>query len=799
MLLFFAATLAFGCAQQKAAPEILSVTPNRLPQQLESQLAVGGQNFFTEVRGALEPGVPTIDRSFDIRVADQKVLEVLSSTPQSVNVRVQANLPAGLQPISLTTPGGRYAELANAVTIEPVELRLETAPGGAGEPVVDRNIQLGMSVMIFSVVRFADDVFFRDETVSWSIQGNSGMFSNAMGTSTVFTPTDVGAVKLIASHPILGQATVLFTVRRCTGDADCVDECHSMGSCASGECMQGPVDKDLDQDGFIDIVCEGGNDCDDNPDACGANCFPGNEAPDGCDGFDQECDGEVDEDPDVTWYEDKDGDGFGKTSTSQVTCTPPIGYAPDGSDCDDEPEKCGASCSPGVDESLAAGNCADTLDNDCDSDIDDLDRSCIAPNTPPLLNIEVEPGAGTTGTTFAGSATATDREDPPEALVFEWDWDGDGTFEASGTASTHSFSATGRYSVTVRVRDNGGLQSWAQVEVVVTGDPNLIKVTTEIDESDAGASPGTPGGTGLSLREAIAYSNAQAGTQTIWVPSAIETSVSSPIVADGDAFELFADGARLRCIGAVDGLRIESDNNEVFGLRVDGCQIGIRVDGSNNRIVRVRATNNSSAGVQLQGSNNTVGPDGYMEGNGIGVQALMPSTIFRNQISNNNNEGIQVGIQGDGSQVWGNTLFANRSGIVLSGAQDAVVRFNTVSTSTDHGVQLSGGSRRIILQCNILTANGRHGLQAFTSDFALRQYNDFFANGNGACTACSPDATSFQLDPEFVDTSVDDYRLSPFSALIDRCPDLGLNVNGPEPGDFNGDAPDLGGWESPYQ
>ena len=40
-------------------------------------------------------------------------------------------------------------------------------------------------------------------------------------------------------------------------------------------------------------------------------------------------------------------------------------------------------------------------------------------------------------------------------------------------------------------------------------------VTTNIDEFDTGASVGDPGGTGLSLREAIILSNESAGENTI--------------------------------------------------------------------------------------------------------------------------------------------------------------------------------------------------------------------------------------------------------------------------------------------
>ncbi|HNU56885.1 MAG TPA: MopE-related protein [Flavobacteriales bacterium] len=52
-----------------------------------------------------------------------------------------------------------------------------------------------------------------------------------------------------------------------------------------------------------------------------------------CDGIDNDCDGEVDED--FLWYTDADGDGFGDPTMGQVSCTPVPGAVQVGSDCDD--------------------------------------------------------------------------------------------------------------------------------------------------------------------------------------------------------------------------------------------------------------------------------------------------------------------------------------------------------------------------------------------------------------------------------------------------------------------------------
>ena len=62
------------------------------------------------------------------------------------------------------------------------------------------------------------------------------------------------------------------------------------------------------------------------PDDCAdgdAAIHPG--ATEACNDLDDDCDGVVDEDapPDRTWFEDRDGDGFGDDGSTQQACTPP--------------------------------------------------------------------------------------------------------------------------------------------------------------------------------------------------------------------------------------------------------------------------------------------------------------------------------------------------------------------------------------------------------------------------------------------------------------------------------------------
>ncbi len=87
-------------------------------------------------------------------------------------------------------------------------------------------------------------------------------------------------------------------------------------------------------------------------------------APELCDGIDNDCDGDVDTNTTtVDWYRDDDDDNFGLDSDVVSSCTPVAGYSLAGGDCDDT--------APAVNP-IAAEIC-DSIDNDCDGDIDDAD------------------------------------------------------------------------------------------------------------------------------------------------------------------------------------------------------------------------------------------------------------------------------------------------------------------------------------------------------------------------------------------------------------------------------------------
>jgi len=197
-------------------------------------------------------------------------------------------------------------------------------------------------------------------TVDWSAfdSNNPDDFSGAFAGTT---PADAVAIlnsPVVNNHP--GQdceTTFLYPavgsdLRDVGPNTNDLNNSLADVGLSGGALADASLYMDADGDGFIAL-----DDCDDtNPDSNPA-------APDICNNIDDDCDGQLDEDPATQWFEDLDGDGYGAAGGNFPTqCDPPVsGVADNDLDCDDADDQ----INPDAEE------VCDGIDNDCNSTIDD--------------------------------------------------------------------------------------------------------------------------------------------------------------------------------------------------------------------------------------------------------------------------------------------------------------------------------------------------------------------------------------------------------------------------------------------
>ena len=485
-------------------------------------------------------------------------------------------------------------------------------------------------------------------------------------------------------------------------------------------------------------------------------------------------------------------------------------------DCDD-----GLACTQ---DACVAYRCTHALPADDGTSCDDgyactgpdacIAGACRGPplcgNTPPLACLTVSPTAGPAGTTVTLDARCSfDLEDPTSALQFQFFSSGDLPVGPPGAAASATFTYTdaGLHEASVAVWDTGGLVGVAARYVSIAGPGEDVVVTTPADESDPGATPAEPGGTGLSLREAIAYAN-DAG-----VPKAIR--FLSPMTVRAN--ELPALTAAASRIAGMPGvvldfspatatlgrcLSLSGTDQVLLGVEALACpEVLLLLQGSNNQVAECRLHDGRGQviGVQASGRNARVGPRTDVFGFGdIGVQ-----------------------LRGDDQRVDGSRIYGNGLGIDLKSASAVTVHRSAIFGNTGGGISISPSVRQALLQHNtvdrnggsgvefsapspttsttvvnsLFTANGGAGLCGTAANYIDRRFNGYFANDGGSYCQGSPDA-GVTADPLYLSSFRNDYRLSPGSPAANAGTDAGVDLNGPLPGSFHGSAPDLGAHES---
>lgn len=468
---------------------------------------------------------------------------------------------------------------------------------------------------------------------------------------------------------------------------------------------------------------------------------------------------------------------------------------------------CGGECA-------ACPSCSDRARNQDETGLDCGGASCAAcgVNTPPLVAFSVTPGLGshdgTPATLFLGDASATtDREDPADALAYAWDWDDDGAIDATGVNASHSYPTAGTFTVRLSVQDNGGLTATHTSIVIVSSESSILRVTTAVDENQDGATPASPGGTGLSLREAIAFANGAAGRQSILVPAgfAIDLDSQLPNPTAPLGMDIVGDGVRIDGSGtnpADDCMVIASPDNRVFGLEFQNCNrspLRLLPGAAGSHFSRLKIHDNAQP-VVLADDAIHFGPHNEVSrAPGYCVSVLGPNTTLDwNYIHDCEGRGVDLTGNSDGALLLGNVVARCDPAVLFgSGADNLRLVHNVLHGNRSDGLLAGMTGAGVILQNNVFSGNAAFGVRGADSVFSNNDHNAYFANALGTCTACSLGTGSLSVDPRFMDANADDFRLQPDSPLIDAGIDTGNDLNGPASGSFTGATPDIGARETP--
>jgi hypothetical protein len=337
-------------------------------------------------------------------------------------------------------------------------------------------------------------------------------------------------------------------------------------------------------------------------------------------------------------------------------------------------------------------------------------------------------------------------------------------------------------------------------------------VTTSADEDDVGATPRVPGGTGLSLREAIRYVNAGNGRVIRFAHAMTLRSAVLPELTRDTAMIVGEPGTVLDFSPTMAGtgpcLTLDGSGQRLLGLDIHSCpDLTVEVVGDNAQVADSRITRGTAngMGVELGGTGGLLGPRTEVAGfagPGVVLRAS-DNKVEGASIHGNGTAGIEYGTASISSVViQRNEIYANGgAGIAVAASPTSLSAYhNTIDGNGGPGIAAPNSATGITARNNLLTRNGGPGLCGAPTAYVVREPNGYFANDGGTVCQGSVDAGSVVADPQYLARSRGDFRLLPGSPMRDTGVDLGdagVDLNGPAPGNYNGPQPDLGANEAP--
>jgi len=324
-----------------------------------------------------------------------------------------------------------------------------------------------------------------------------------------------------------------------------------------------------------------------------------------------------------------------------------------------------------------------------------------------------------------------------------------------------------------------------------------LVVSTTADEQDASASPSSPGQTGFSLREALLFANNQAGSETITfsVSSKLVLTSALPSITGGvtinGAAELDANSipTNTPCI-TVTASAVTLDSLTLYGCKGEPVRFTNTATGgtlSNTTLY------SNARGVTAYANDVILFFNGIQTTSGAAISVFgQRAQVLANWINDPPGAGIAITDGANAAYLLANVIMSAGTGISLANITGVTVWHNTIVGTGGHGIN-AGSASQVDLRNNIITGSSQYGVLASSGQFVVQDYNLFYQNSLGNCSACTTGSHTVSADPKYVDPGKLDYALQAGSPAINAGVDLGVDRTPFDSGTlFNGSAPDIG-------
>ncbi len=260
-------------------------------------------------------------------------------------------------------------------------------------------------------------------------------------------------------------------------------------------------------------------------------------------------------------------------------------------------------------------------------------------------------------------------------------------------------------------------QSWDGVLATITVTSNADSGAGSLREAINNAAAG----------DTIAFNIGGGGAQTIQLNTSL--TITTSVIIDGTTQPGFAGTPLIELDGTnitspdPNGITLQADNSTIKGLAINNCpNDGIEIEGNNNLIIgNFFGTDITGTiaqanmwGISVKGDNNIIGGSDPTE---------------RNIISGNVNWGIGVYLSADNTEIYGNYIGTDVTGMVPLGNGGNGIEVYNSSTNTIIGGAAPG-------EGNLISANGEWGIEIIGNgtDDSVIQGNLIGVDATGTAT-----------------------------------------------------------------